>query len=279
MTFYDDDPGDMTLPSAADDLEDRRIEALLRGTAVSEEPRLAELLLLARSIGQAPAPQPSPALAALLSGGAAPEQPARMDPRWRRRFATIAMVSIGSSAAVVSAAAANVLPQQAQQAVARVVNDVSPLTLPGAHPVRHPKPVKPAATQPTTSATSPTTVARTPAAAAPATQPTPAPSRTPGSGVPSATNPGHPPGQVGGPTELPSQATGPGDDHGRPTHTPSVNSGDGRGKGSSQGGSHDDGSKTPRSAKPTPKPTHATGGGKSIPGNATSKGTGAGGHG
>jgi hypothetical protein len=257
MTYHDDHPDDMTPPSAADDLDDRRIEALVRGTVVSDEPRLAELLLLARSVGHGPAPQPSSALAALLSGGAASAQTKPTDLRWRRRLATIAIVSVGSSAAVVSAAAANVLPQHAQQVVARVVNDVSPLTLPGAHPVRHPKPrVKPA-TKPTTAATSPTTVARTPAVGTPATQPTPA--RTSGPGATTTPEPGHSPVQGAEPTQLPTQAAGPGDDHGRPTHAPTTT-----------GGSHDDGSKAPKSARPTPKPGHGTDGGSGKSGSGKS---------
>ncbi|MDX6256336.1 MAG: hypothetical protein QOJ11_2670 [Frankiales bacterium] len=272
MTYFDDDPDDMTPPSAADDLDDRRVEALLRGTTGSDEPRLTALLALARSLGEGPAPQPSPALAALLSSGSLTQEPSTADPRWRRRLATVALVSFGSSAALVGAAAANVLPSAAQTAVAEVVNHVTPLTLPGAHPVRPPAPdvERPAAPAATVESTRPTQVRPT-EVSGPTGQPTPTPMRTPQPGVTSVPQPRHTPGLVGRPTGLPSQANSHADDHRKPSHTPAAKTSDGHQQSKSPGGSHD-GSKTPKSNRPTPKPSHTTDGGSGTSSGGKSNG-------
>jgi hypothetical protein len=265
MSHLSDDRDDMTPPSAADDLDERRVEALLRGTTLSDEPRLAELISMARSFGHGTAPQPSAALAALLSGGAAGGRPASTaDLRWRRRFSTVALVSIGSSAALVGAAAANVLPPRAQQVVARVVNDVSPLRLPGAQPVRPvPPPLTPAASPSPGAVPTGPIEAVLPQPTVPATRPTPAPTRTPDPGSTSEPGPAHPPGQVRGPaTAHPTQATGRAEHHGRPPHPPSPSSAHGQRKGTPPARPAVKGPRKPSSGRPTPKPSPTADAGK-----------------
>jgi hypothetical protein len=245
MSSYDDDRDDMT-PPPADELDDLRVEALLRGTTVSDEPRLAAVLAQARSVGAGPAPLPSPALAALLSGGAVAPVSTSADPRWRRRLATVGLVSFGSSAALVGAAAANVLPAAAQTVVARVVNQVTPLTLPGTHPLPHqvPQVVRPAAPSLHVEPAGPTAA--------------PTPTRTPeapvsiGSPAPQAR---HTPAQVGRPTGLPSKATGKGDEAGKPSHEPAAKTAEKK-KDKSKGRSH-----APSRPAPAPSPdkSHAKG--------------------
>src|SRR3954451_25164311 len=99
MTRFDDDPGDMTPPFG--DFDDLRVEQLLRGAVTDADPRLTELLSQARSLSAGSAPQPSAALAALLAGPTGAAAPASLAAhRWRRRLATLALVSAGSSAAL-----------------------------------------------------------------------------------------------------------------------------------------------------------------------------------
>lgn len=244
MSDFFDDADDMT-PLSPDTFDDAQAEALLTGAAEDENPRLAQLLLQARSIAHAPAPEPSAALAALLAGPATAPQ-VIVHPRWRRRLATVAVVSVGSSAALVGAAAANVLPQHAQQVVARVVNDVSPLTLPGVHPGLHPAHLPRTGTSPTSHR--PPDIAR-PAASAPTTAaPTGAATPTPGPAKPEVT-PTPTPRRTddGRPTALPTQAHGRGDDHARPT----AGEGHGRGKAGSAGPDKGSQPTSPKVTKPS----------------------------
>ena len=60
MSAADDDMHDMTPDLCPDDLDDRRIEALLRGTGTSDEPQLTALLATARALREVPAPTPTP---------------------------------------------------------------------------------------------------------------------------------------------------------------------------------------------------------------------------
>jgi hypothetical protein len=84
MSHSDDDADEMTTPFGSDDLDDQRVEALLRGSTADDAPQLTALLTAARSLRELSAPAPSAALAAMW------EQPAAatagviwLDARWR----------------------------------------------------------------------------------------------------------------------------------------------------------------------------------------------------
>jgi hypothetical protein len=117
-------------------MDDRAADALLGGRTVEGEPELtgfvADLGALAEAL-----PTPSPALAALLEDGivhgplpvAAPAAVRRSwfaAPLWARG----ALVGAMALAAVLSAAAGDLLPGRAQDAVADVVGWVTPVDLP-----------------------------------------------------------------------------------------------------------------------------------------------------
>lgn len=116
-------------------LDDRSIDALLSGRAVSGEPDLAAFVARVRALPPE-SPLPSGELAAMLEHGVPPEvldrspvllpAPAHRAVSWR-----YALVSLAAGVtAVVGAGAANALPAPAQRAVADVVNWVTPLELP-----------------------------------------------------------------------------------------------------------------------------------------------------
>ena len=130
------------------DLDDRTADALLSGRVVDGEPLLTEVISELRSLASVPAPAPSTALTLLLEHGIQGAPVALAGPAsvsWRRRFTRPIQVSLGAAGCVAlfaGAAAANELPSRAQNAVADVVEAVTPLHVPRPHHSQgHLKPV------------------------------------------------------------------------------------------------------------------------------------------
>ncbi|HEV7205178.1 MAG TPA: hypothetical protein VGN18_11245 [Jatrophihabitans sp.] len=109
-----------------------------------------------RSLGEGPAPEPSPELAALLAGVPTLAAARRHRPRIVRRVALIAAAVV---AGTTLAAANHQLPAPAQRVVSNVVNDLTPFHIDNPHPV--PTPTTPAVT-PTPTTKPPTHVAPPP---------------------------------------------------------------------------------------------------------------------
>lgn len=111
-------------------LDDRRVEALLRGSVA--DPALLDALADLRALGQSPPPNPSMALAAVLEHGFVPPVPV---PARRPRVATRAGVVLGVLAlALPSAAAANALPRAVQGPTAAVLSSITPFHFPSPAP-------------------------------------------------------------------------------------------------------------------------------------------------
>lgn len=194
MSRPDDVPSEMT----SHEMDDATAERLLRGSAAPEQADLEPLGLLlseVRALGLH-APEPSPALAALLRDGftpaAAAPSPAPAAVSWRRRLGALAGASLGAKvllgagvavAAVGSAAGAGVLPEAVEDRLRDVFSAVTPFqTQPGDRVDPLPVPASPSAT---------------PSRATP-TLPTPAPLSSPARGtapsaVPAATPTPQPP--------------------------------------------------------------------------------------
>ncbi len=110
----------------------RQVEALLRGSSTDPADQADQGLVTAlagvRALGQAPAPSPSAALAAMLEHGFVPPLPA---PVRRPRVATRAGVLLGGLAlAFTGAAAANALPRSVHGPTAFVLSNVTPFHFP-----------------------------------------------------------------------------------------------------------------------------------------------------
>ncbi|MDP8976492.1 MAG: hypothetical protein M3N28_09065 [Actinomycetota bacterium] len=152
MSLFDDHPDEM---QAQTFLDERTIDSILAGTSPSGRSDLDVLAGFAtevRSVATASAPQVGPALAAVLAGGPTANAsdlpamagrkatgPARQpaERRTSRRSFLPRAVSVKAAAvlggltiATTGAAAADLLPQPAQNTVAAVVEAVSPIDLP-----------------------------------------------------------------------------------------------------------------------------------------------------
>lgn len=123
-------------------LDDRILDALVAGRVVGAEPALSGLVATLRTVADCPAPAPSAALAALFVGGLTPESNVVLRPggRTRRRAALrprswgfplqLSLTAFTAVTLVLAAAATDTLPDAAQNAVANVVEAVTPLTVP-----------------------------------------------------------------------------------------------------------------------------------------------------
>jgi hypothetical protein len=141
--------------------DEAAVEALLAGRtndAVTGDPALAAFVDDVRTVADGPVPRPTAQLAALMAEGLSTEQgdlPATVPqvsarPKWRKRRMSVAQLLAGLAAKLAgmglaakaalglgaaammttTAAAAGVLPDPVQHAVASVVNPVSPLNVP-----------------------------------------------------------------------------------------------------------------------------------------------------
>ena len=134
--------------------QDRRIEALLTGHGAPTDTALLGVLADLHLLGAGPAPQPSAALNALLSGvtplpthQAEPARATTGRQRSKRRplRAVVLSVVVGLSVLTVGAAA-NALPPDVQRTVAHLLDTVTPFHFPSPPPRPHP----PTPSQPTT---------------------------------------------------------------------------------------------------------------------------------
>ncbi len=109
---------------------------------LAEDRELTDILTSVHALGEAPAPRPSPALAALLSG--ATTRPARGRVLVLRRRVVAGATALGLAAAGATgvAAAANELPDGAQRLVARFSEHFLPFAFP---PPERQRPLRPAA--------------------------------------------------------------------------------------------------------------------------------------
>ena len=89
-----------------------------------EPDEVARFLIALRALGEAPAPAPTQAVAALI-GGAVPLR----RHRHHRAAVRAAIVAAAVLAALVGAAANHSLPQPAQRVVSNVVNDLTPFDI------------------------------------------------------------------------------------------------------------------------------------------------------
>ena len=89
-----------------------------------EPDNVAGFLIALRALGDAPAPPPTQAVAALIGGGV----PVRLHP-YRRAAVRAGLVAAAMIAALVGAAANHGLPQPAQRVVSNVVNHLTPFDI------------------------------------------------------------------------------------------------------------------------------------------------------
>lgn len=88
----------------------RRIdERLLAGEPVPEEPELTALVVAVRSLANAPAPLPTPALLQVLSEGLPVDAPVSLSRHRRSRRSTIVKIAIGAAVAAAAATGAAAL--------------------------------------------------------------------------------------------------------------------------------------------------------------------------
>lgn len=152
----------MTPPRSG--LDDRAVEQLLTGRAGAADADLGQALALVRSLGTAPAPQPSAALAQLLDTGFEPEVVPLRRPVSRRSWAARLGAGLTATAAsLLVAGTAQALPPALQDGLADLVGAVTPFELPRS-PVPEPAPAD--VTHPVAPLT-PSAPAATPSAAAP----------------------------------------------------------------------------------------------------------------
>lgn len=229
------------------EFDDRTADALLGGRAVDGEPELTAFVADLNALAQV-APTPSPALAAMLEDGFTPAAVPAPAPAVRRRalvsssWARGALVGALALTGMVSAAAANLLPGPAQNAVSDVVGWVTPVDLPRADEhVPAPAP-------------------------SPTSTPTPEATRAGTSGVPAAGEhksapDGSTTGGSDGSHDGSTTGSGSGDSttggSADGTSSGSGGSGDSTTGGSVVSGGPDDGSPSP-SASPTPRPTQTS---------------------
>jgi len=138
MTGPDDDRTEMNeQPTPFDDrdLDDATVDALLSGAGSPGEPDLTDLIVQLRSIGDQPARQPSPELAALLGHGLPVLAAVRT--RRRRIAAAVVAAAVGTIGLTGVVAANDALPSPAQEAVSKVVNNLTPFRLESKPRVKH----------------------------------------------------------------------------------------------------------------------------------------------
>ena len=112
---------------------------------LAEDRELTDILTSVHALGEAPAPRPSPALAALLSGAATPPARGRVLLLRRRVVAGATALGLAAAGATGVAAAANELPDGAQRLVARFSEHFLPFAFP---PPERERPLRPAAVPP-----------------------------------------------------------------------------------------------------------------------------------
>lgn len=140
---------DQDMRATSNSWSDRQVEALLAGRGEPSDADLLNVLQGLRQIAAAPAPEPSSALAAVLSGAsplpasgaAVPQLPQPSRPHPWRRGRTGAVALVAAFGLTTAGAAANALPAPAQRAAARVLNTVTPFHFPA--PADHARPLAP----------------------------------------------------------------------------------------------------------------------------------------
>ena len=131
----DDDDRSVMKPSPAFPRDDRLHESLVSGRLIAGYDDVALVLRGVRALVPTDVPTPNAALAAMLADGFTPApsvivRGGRPDRRRLRSAAIVTGVVATMMGGLVGAAAANVLPDTLQRAVARAVEAVSPLHLP-----------------------------------------------------------------------------------------------------------------------------------------------------
>lgn len=130
-----DDDAYVMKPSPAFPRDDRLLESLVSGRPLAGYDDLAVILRDVRALVPNAVPTPNAALAAMLADGFTPApsvivRGGRPERRRLRSAAIVTGVVATMMGGLVGAAAANVLPDTLQRAVARAVEAVSPLHLP-----------------------------------------------------------------------------------------------------------------------------------------------------
>jgi hypothetical protein len=149
---HNDDP---SMRAPASRYNDRKVEALLAGHGEPDDADLLTALHGLRRLSSSPAPEPSSALAAVLSGAAplplvaAPPLRSGSASGGRQRLRTAAFLVVAGLGATTAGAAANALPAPAQRATAKVLNTVTPFHFPSPHAASG-RPVAPPTTAPAT---------------------------------------------------------------------------------------------------------------------------------
>ncbi|WP_104526453.1 hypothetical protein [Blastococcus atacamensis] len=112
-------------------LDDEAVERLLTGRSGSTEPELHHALTLLRSLGDAPAPQPTAALADLLDNGIDSTVVPFRRPTTRGRWLARGGAALAATAAsLVVAGTAAALPPALQDTMADLVSALTPFDLP-----------------------------------------------------------------------------------------------------------------------------------------------------
>jgi type IV secretory pathway VirB10-like protein len=123
------------------------------GPVPGETAAVTRFLTELRALGEAPAPTPTPELAALLDGAV---QLALVRRHVRRALVRVALVAAAIIVAMTVAAANHSLPQPAQRMVSNVVNELTPFHIDPALPATGPVPPPPPTHRPAPSPKPPT---------------------------------------------------------------------------------------------------------------------------
>lgn len=120
-------------------------ERLLAGAPVPEEPELIAWVSAVRSLADAPAPLPTPALSRVLSEGLPGDPPASLQRHRRTRRSTLAKIALGAAVAAAAAtgAAALEIPESVREPARSFFTGVADLFTPwesGPQPQPQPHP-------------------------------------------------------------------------------------------------------------------------------------------
>lgn len=121
----------------------RTDERLLAGEPVPEEPELTALVFAVRSLADAPAPLPTPALAQMLSEGLPADPPASLSRHRRSRRSTLVKIALGAAVAAAAAtgAAALEIPESVREPARSFFTGVADLFTPWeSQPRQQPQP-------------------------------------------------------------------------------------------------------------------------------------------
>ena len=108
-------------------------ERLLTGEPVPEEPELTAVVAALRSMADAPAPLPTPALAQVLSEGLPADPPVSLNRYRRSRRSTLVKIALGAAVAAAAAtgAAALEIPETLREPARSFFSGVADLFAPG----------------------------------------------------------------------------------------------------------------------------------------------------